>query len=712
PALVFAYCTIGSPHDQYFYRRPDRMVGGEVALPRLDMANEALVRAHVHAVWLAETGAWLGHSLKDVLQVSGSPPTLALVTDLQQKTADPGARRRAAQRLSRLLETIQADLAQADWFGDDWLSHTLERAAEGLDRACDRWRGLYRAALKQQAAQNAIITDASRSERDKVQARRLRAEAESQLSLLTGDGPVRTYQSDFYSYRYFASEGFLPGYSFPRLPLSAYIPARRQRADARDEFLSRPRFLAISEFGPRSIIYHEGSRYVVHKAILPVDDDLLTSRAKRCDACGYLHPLPGEAPGPDLCEHCRCSLQPAMVSLFRMQNVSTKRRDRISCDEEERLRQGYEMVTGVRFADYGDRPGRRVATVRTASGDALFRLTYGDAATLWRINLGWSRRRDRAVQGFLLDVERGYWASNKDAEEEENEDPLSPRTERVIPYVEDRRNALLIEPAEPLPRAVMASLQPALKTAIQVTYQLEESELAAEPLPSTDDRRVILFYESAEGGAGVLRQLVADTQALPRIAVEALAICHYDPTTGEDLRRAPQSSEDCEAACYDCLMSYSNQPDHRLLDRHQVRDLLQRLASAVVEASPTPLERSRHLGVLLAACESELERHWLELLDRHGLRLPDAAQETIAHVFTRPDFLYREHYVAVYIDGPDHDPPEAAAHDAELDRTLADRGYTVLRFGYRQRDRWLETCRRHPYVFGTPVGGVATHGDR
>jgi len=45
---------------------------------------------------------------------------------------------------------------------------------------------------------------------------------------------------DFYSYRYLASEGFLPGYSFPRLPLAAYIPARRGlKVDG--DCLQRPR---------------------------------------------------------------------------------------------------------------------------------------------------------------------------------------------------------------------------------------------------------------------------------------------------------------------------------------------------------------------------------------------------------------------------------------------------------------------------------------
>jgi hypothetical protein len=44
----------------------------------------------------------------------------------------------------------------------------------------------------------------------------------------------------------------------------------------------------------------------------------------------------------------------------------------------------------------------------------------------------------------------------------------------------------------------MASLQAALKVAIQNEYQLEENEIEAEPLPSSDERRVILFYEAAE----------------------------------------------------------------------------------------------------------------------------------------------------------------------------------------------------------------------
>ena len=74
----------------------------------------------------------------------------------------------------------------------------------------------------------------------------------------------------------------------------------------------------------------------------------------------------------------------------------------------------------------------------------------------------------------------------------------------------------------------MASLQAALKSAIQVTFQLEDSELAVESLPSNQDRRVIMIYESAEGGAGVLRRLVEDPTALAQVALrhQVLVITH------------------------------------------------------------------------------------------------------------------------------------------------------------------------------------------
>jgi ATP-dependent helicase YprA (DUF1998 family) len=697
PALVFAYCSTGSPHDQYFFKRPHRMVSGKVATPRLELASEDLVRAHVHAIWLAETGQGLGRSLADLLDVSGESPSLALQPLVRDSFDADAARRRARDRARRVLASFQAELDASGWYTERWLDDTLNQVVRSFDQACNRWRELYRSARSQFEAQNRVILDHSAAHDARQRAVRLQAEARTQLDLLTR--AENLMQADFFTYRYFASEGFLPGYSFPRLPLSAYLPARRGRA-GREEYVSRPRFLAVTEFGPRAIIYHEGSHYSVNRVILPPrespDGDLPTQRAKLCPQCGYLHPVP-DGPAPDLCERCSHPMERSLDSLFRMQNVSTRRRDRITSDEEERLRRGYEVRTAVRFVEHGGRPSHRTATVEQ-SGLILARLDYGPAADVWRINLGWRRRQRRDQLGFLLDVERGTWSRSENPEDGDDDgEAVAGRTLRVVPFVEDRRNCLLLELEADASEKVLASLQAALKTAIQVVFQLEDSELAAEPLPSRDERRLLLFYEAAEGGAGVLRRLLDEPDALARVAREALSVCHFDPDSGADLGQAPGARERCEAACYDCLLSYGNQPDHPLLDRKEIKPLLEQLARATVQSSPVAAGRSAHLEALLRLAGSELERRWLRHLERYGHRLPASAQEAVPACRTRPDFLY-DGKVAVYIDGPVHQYAERHQRDVTQTEAMQDKGYTVLRFA--SEAEWAALIGQYPNVFG------------
>jgi ATP-dependent helicase YprA (DUF1998 family) len=631
PAMVVTYCSTGSPHDQWFFRRPQQMVAGAVSPPRLDLANEDLVRAHVQAVWLAETGADLKKSLCDLLDVGGKEPSLKLADSVLADINKDDAQRRARQRAVRILEGVRHDLSKGGWYSEEWLDSVLHQAARQFDSACDRWRGLYRAALAQARAQDEVIRDALRGADDKRLAERLRREAEQQMRLLTETEDFA--QSDFYSYRYFASEGFLPGYNFPRLPLSAFIPARKTKQ--REEYLSRPRFLAISEFGPRAVVYHEGSRYEINRVILPMmEDGVLTSRAKQCNACGYIHPI-ADGPGPDNCERCRALLPGELRDLLRLQNVATRRKDKINCDEEERLRLGYEIRTGVRFAERG--ASTRTTARLLEGGEPIATLTYGRAATIWRINLGWRQRSSRTQYGFVLDVERGYWQKGEqEGKEADPDDPMSPKVQRVIPFVEDRRNCLLLEPTETLEPDQLLSLEAALKNAIQVAFQLEESELATELLPDSNQPRVILFYESAEGGAGVLRRLLDDPGAFALVARQALDVCHFDPQTGEDRRRAERATEDCEAACYDCLMSYTNQPAHGRLDRQEIKDVLLRWARSRAEVSPGERTREDHLAELRRLAGSDLERQWLTVLERGGLRLPSHAQHHITACRTTP----------------------------------------------------------------------------
>ena len=693
PALVFTYCTAGNSHDQHYFQRPEQMVAGQVEAPRLELANQDLLRAHVHAIWLAESGLDLGTSITDVLDLADELDDPPIFEAISRHFADGTVRAKAKARAENVLADLSPRLSEAPWWHDDWLDDALAQMEERFGEALNRWRSLYKAAMQQAREQSRIKQSASSSAAQKRAADRLRREAENQLDLLRAESDSRN-QSDFYTYRYFAAEGFLPGYSFPRLPLSAFIPGRKSRF-SNPEFLQRPRFLAISEFGPQSLVYHEGARYRINRVILPVGDlelddgSIATQEAKQCDLCGYLHPLTGGV-HPDVCVRCDNELPPPLKNLFRLQNVSTVRRDRITSDEEERQRKGYEIISGIYFAEREQKLSVDEAVVRGRDGEDLLHLAYGDTATIWRINLGWRRRQKREQLGFVLDIERGYWSSANDAEAEDDDDPQSNRTKRVVPYVEDTRNVLLVTPVQDMSIAEMSSLQAALKVAFQVVFQLEEDEVAAEPLPSVDSRNQLLFYESAEGGAGALRRLVDEPTLWHRVAEEALRRCHIDPSSGDEL--SFPSGEQCVAACYDCLLSYRNQMEHQLLDRHAVVPTLKQLRAATL-VPPKEVE-----AALDSAVESSLEQKFLEHLRTNGFRLPDRSQVYIKQANSRVDFFYTAQKTAIFVDGPHHDDARRRERDEEQEAALRRLGLLVIRLGYQ--DDWSHIIESNERVFG------------
>src|SRR6185437_867382 len=172
PALVVTYCATGNAHDQYYFRRPTDMVGGAVAPPRLDLANEDLVRSHIHAIWLAETGQDLRGSLTDVLDVGGEKPALELLPKVRERLTDPAAAQRAATRAQTVLAGMTTDLAKAPWWRDGWIDDAIVQAPRAFDDACRRWRDMYQLALQEFHTQSARSVDVSVPHKDRDAAAR------------------------------------------------------------------------------------------------------------------------------------------------------------------------------------------------------------------------------------------------------------------------------------------------------------------------------------------------------------------------------------------------------------------------------------------------------------------------------------------------------------------------------------------------------------
>lgn len=723
-ALVVTYSAALSPHDQWFFHHADEMVHGVVKAPTLDLCNRDLIESHLHSIWLAAVEYHIETSIAPLLDLDD--PRKPLLPELNTALTDHRVGERATKAAREFITQVEHELEGADWYDSGFVDRVIAASAGAFTSALDRWRSLYDATQKQIATADTIAKSHATQPADRENAKRRYLDALNQLKLLlkkTGG-----QNNDFYTFRYLASQGFLPGYNFPRLPLMAWIPAAgRQKAGQEDNgnMVSRPRFLALSEFGPRSLIYHQGRMFRVTRAKLNIsaadhvsgDSRLATVNALVCTACGYGHLGREEKPEPDssVCEHCRQPFtdESRVNELYRIETVETKAVERISVNDEDRQRQGFEIITTYRFLPGPGGVEQKYEAAVITSDTLTAKLTYSPSASLWRINRGWRRRRDKQQLGFYINPLTGMWSkedTGDDAEEEpspgEEETPVRGSkipSQRIVPFVEDTRNILILTPQMPLSTAAMATVQAALKRGIEQNFQIESSELVVEPLPTPKDRRSLLLYEAAEGGAGVLSRLAQNGPALATVAQTALRLMHFTFPEGsftpDDLTdeggEGKQSA--CEAGCYQCLLSYFNQPDHEIINRRDVDALtfLTSLANAsvtrprpatppVMDLAPTP-----EVGPLDSGGSAILAA-WLAALTAYGLRQPDQTQVPLNGGLFLADAFYQSARALVFLQPP---ADSVIAYAGE-------RGLAVVIFT-ADTSLWPTIFAAHPPVFGT-----------
>lgn len=682
-ALVFTYCSGYSPHDRHYFKHQTDLVAGAVAPPKLDLSNQDLLSAHLHALLLSEVGLeGLNRSIMELVDEEANDLPLSSETR-SQLTVAPEKLQQVKLAFRRVVHDFEDTLKGNGWYSETWIDRTLARVADDLDAALARWRRIYRSAREtlsratQQIDSGRLALNSPEYRREK----RNQDQATRQLDLLKNKlAGLSSQLSEFYPYRYLASEGFLPGYNFTRLPLRVFL----ETDDTGGEFLSRPRAIALREFGPQNVIYHNGQKYELRQLLIQ-DAESALKEAKISRKAGYF--LTDAEKGLQFCPFSGADLSDSanvehLHHLVEMSETRARRRDRISCEEEERLSRGFEIDTYF-SVDAGRFDAVRSASVRNEA-ESFINLRFIPAARLVHVNRKW---RASEGDGFRMGMISGEWKKAADPQAQPN--PNAEPVKLIKLFTSHTADALYIEPTKPLALSAegIITLQYALKRAIENVFQIESNELGVVSMGETDCPNIFL-YEAAEGSLGILSQFVTDVACFRGIVEEAIRLCRFDDTE----YKGPAS--------YDDLLSYYNQRDHAVIDRFLIRDALEKLRACNIELSTNAAFRDyeAHYAAMLRGLDpnSSTERKFLTYLYQNGLRLPDATQRTVDGLYVQPDFFYEPNFW-VFCDGTPHDTPAVQADDEQKRQSIRSRGDEV--FVYYYKDNLANRLATRPDIF-------------
>jgi hypothetical protein len=360
---------------------------------------------------------------------------------------------------------------------------------------------------------------------------------------------------------------------------------------------------------------------------------LATDTLYVCEECGAAH-----QEEPEKCHACNAGLGGIhpIRNILRIDNVETLPAERITANDEDRQRQGFDIQTVFSWPHRDGELDIDSAIAADQDGPIL-RLDYASGTNISRINKGLRRRREKSILGFGIDAATGRWTGGL-AEGNEEEAPDGSIKQRVVPIVQDNKNAALLRLAEDnLSATSLTTLQHALTRGLELVFQLEEGETLTEPVPSRDKRKAILMFEATEGGAGVLSRLVNESNALAEVARTALQLMHCvniedAVASGDPSKIENDSKVGCVKGCYRCLLSYYNQPDHELIDRTDTdaRRILLRLARGTV----SPIKQA----------EAPHQDEWSEAFSSWKLPAPDVQPLTVGEIIL--PFTWRSRLIA------------------------------------------------------------------
>jgi len=680
PSLITTFCGVGSsrgPHDQYFYRFPNKIIAGRITSPRFMLDNENLIRRHLRSIVMG--------SIRDEVKFLDGfgkiididdEENLSMYSGFQEQLNNAVQRNRSAY-VQEANAVFAPELSMFPWLTENVIENEIDNFLDELDNVIETWRHEYIRLEK----------DASFLSKKKFKEGPSHEVVRRENALLHRMKNMREGKGDYYTLRYFQSHGFLPNYGFPTSNQILSFEYSEKQAN-------RDTIIALSEFAPGNTIYYDGKTYQIQYAD-PVTEQQkpVTETFIVCDKCESL--LKGaEAQTADACPSCTIEYETQpLTNAIIMPNMVAYHPRAITSDDEERRRLGYDINSY-----YTPSSNTTMVEYQSQDRELTVSLEYDHNGLVTTMNTGTRKQaKDNQDQGFNLCLACNRWLFGEDTierhtslDERKNTCSKNATSEQilrdVILFTESHHDAITLrmEKAEGIenPEAYYATLKHAIMQGLRLTFSLDENELEGMIKTGPDDDWEIVVYEIAEGGTGALAGFTERPRFI-EVLHTALELMHDD---GVDA---------CDAACYECLLSYYNQREHNLIDRKLMMDDLKKLLDS--EGSRLDGTTNEHLVELLTDCDSELEKRVLRLIHRAGIPLPDEGQKIIYDgeaPIAKPDFYYSKGNLTVFVDGPPHDLDYQQKEDEHKRAKLKELGYRLHVIHHASIDEDIEALSK------------------
>lgn len=691
--IVLGYAR-NTPHDQYFFDKPEEMIAGQVAAPPINLSNRDIVLRHLTAIAFGASDPGLAGRMEEYIDIHGAlktEPIAALKAGLSAQIGHA------------------ADLALAAWGPElltgvgladrDALVEALQRQIRKVDDLFERVA--YQIIALQQGLTEWFQHDTG-SDRASMQKREL---VRRLLGIPPKKDDSRRRDADDrgsgHPMRRFAEFGLLPGYEFPSEPATVRLLGDQNE----DEPISVVRRFGLVQYQPEAPVHARGHRWRVCGLDMsspwnPRDAEPWWYR--KCGACD----LAFDARARPNCPRCGSSdVSGKELPGYEFGGFLAVRDDTPVLEEEDR----FSLANRVRCLPQWD--GREAHRAKLPTGwlltlrreETVRWLNEGPPPKTndhWKLHDG-ARGFDLCPScGRLLQVppppvpedskQRGRSKPRKPPKDDgRNHQEACSRqnvtTNPIALTTSVPASTLRIHVELPLDFSQESykrwglSLGFALRTGMRHLYMLDgpEIEFELESMWEIDQggrrwqRGALTFIDPAVGGSGFLDAAARDLQHIARRALE-----HLD-------------HDGCDTACYRCLKSYQNQRFHEFLSWPHAVDHLEIIASAPPEllVPQTPFDPRPWLEAYDAGVGSPLELEFLRLFERHNFYPDKQVQIRLdpgSSVLTIADFALERDKLAIYIDGAAFHRGANLRRDQRIRKRLREAGWRVAELTARE----------------------------